>query len=230
MGGDQGGVVVGEEVVAEPQRSAGGEVGVGRAHQRDRALRVGLPARCVCEVGEVPRACDKSMRPSVDVHEGGEVLALGGVAAISEDELLDRVAGLARPGDEVVHLGAGGCASPRKRGKWNAPPLGSANEWHSCAVRTSTIIARVLNGDRLECQVVSPAGKRLTLSGTTSDVEPRSTGRRCSSGNRAFIHNAWAFAKFTYLKVNLPSEEEQEGAEKRAKSHHKVAEWITDLC
>jgi pimeloyl-ACP methyl ester carboxylesterase len=88
----------------------------------------------------------------------------------------------------------------------------------------------VLNGDRLECQVVSPAGKRLTLSGTTSDVEPEVDGSTLLLGNRALVHNAWAFAKFTYLKVSLPSEEEQEGAEKRAKSHHKVAVWVTDLC
>ncbi len=42
----------------------------------------------------------------------------------------------------------------------------------------SSVVARVLDGDRLECQVVSPRGERLTLTGTTTDVEP--TDRRGS--------------------------------------------------
>ena len=87
----------------------------------------------------------------------------------------------------------------------------------------------MLKGDRLECQVVSPEGEKLTLTGYTSDVEPRVEGSAALLGNRALVHNAWAFAKFTYLKVNLPSQEEQRIAEKRAKAHHRVAAWIADL-
>ena len=96
-------------------------------------------------------------------------------------------------------------------------------------VSKSNVVARVLVGDRLECQVVSPQGDRLTLTGNTTDVEPKVEGSAELAGNHALVHNAWAFAKFTYLKVNLPSQEEQEGAEKRAKAHRDVAEWITDL-
>jgi len=96
-------------------------------------------------------------------------------------------------------------------------------------VSTSSVIARVLDGDRLECQVLSPRGNKLTLMGTTADIEPEVEGPAALQGNRALVHNAWAFAKFTYLKVNLPSEEEQEGAAKRAKAHQGVAAWITDL-
>jgi Protein of unknown function (DUF726) len=94
----------------------------------------------------------------------------------------------------------------------------------------TSVVARVLDGDRLECQIVSPQGKRLTLTGTTADVEPKSIdGAATLRGNRALVHNAWAFAKFTYLKVNLPSADEQKGAEKRSKAHREMAEWITDL-
>ena len=94
----------------------------------------------------------------------------------------------------------------------------------------SSVVARVLAGDRLECQIVSPRGKKLTLAGTTADVEPKTIdGAATLQGNRALVHNAWAFAKFTYLTVNLPSAEEQKGAQKRAKAHREVAEWITDL-
>lgn len=47
--------------------------------------------------------------------------------------------------------------------------------------------------------------------------------------NRALVHNAWAYAKFTYLKVNLPTQDEQDSAAKRAAAHRKVAAWIVQL-
>ena len=93
----------------------------------------------------------------------------------------------------------------------------------------SSVVARVLDGDRLECQVVSPRGERLTLTGCTTDVKPTVEGSAALAGNRALVDNAWAFTKFTFLKVNLPSEAEQKGAEKRAKAHREVAEWIAEL-
>jgi pimeloyl-ACP methyl ester carboxylesterase len=98
-----------------------------------------------------------------------------------------------------------------------------------CAMAKATVVTRVLNGDRLECRVVSPQGSALTLSGQTSDVEPDLDGSDALGGNRALVHNAWAFAKFTHLKVSLPTQAEQKNAEKRAKGHHKVAEWIAAL-
>ena len=44
------------------------------------------------------------------------------------------------------------------------------------AVPKSKVVARVLSGDLLECQVESPAGERLALTGKTSDVEPETLG------------------------------------------------------
>ncbi len=94
----------------------------------------------------------------------------------------------------------------------------------------SSVIARVLDGDQLECQVVSPLGETMTLTGSTRDVEPAGVdGSDVLSCNRALVDNAWAFAKFTYLKVNLPSQAEQDSAAKRAQTHQEVAEWIADL-
>ena len=43
-------------------------------------------------------------------------------------------------------------------------------------VSKSSVVARVLDGDRLECQVVSPRGERLTLTGNTAEVEPDGRG------------------------------------------------------
>ena len=56
----------------------------------------------------------------------------------------------------------------------------------------------------------------MTLSGSTSDVEPSAKGSLALKKNPALIHNAWAFAKFTYQKVNLPTKDEQRSAEKSA--------------
>lgn len=98
------------------------------------------------------------------------------------------------------------------------------------AMSKSTVVARVLVGDRLECRIESRRGAELRLTGTTADVEPQTIdGAAQFRDNRALVHNAWAFAKFTYLKVNLPSEKEQKGAEKRASAHQEIAEWIADL-
>jgi hypothetical protein len=40
------------------------------------------------------------------------------------------------------------------------------------AMAKSSVVARVLEGDRLQCKVTTPAGHRLTLSGGTRDTLP----------------------------------------------------------
>lgn len=47
--------------------------------------------------------------------------------------------------------------------------------------------------------------------------------------NRALVHNAWAYAKFTQSKVGLPTPAEQASAARRAKAHQVVTEWLADL-
>lgn len=81
----------------------------------------------------------------------------------------------------------------------------------------------------MQCEIVSPKVGTLTLSGETSDIEPEIEGSEVLAANRALIHNAWAYAKFTWLKVNLPTRDEQEAADKRAETHRDVAVWIADL-
>lgn len=98
------------------------------------------------------------------------------------------------------------------------------------AMPKPTVVARLLEGDRLQCQISSPWGLTLTLAGSTTDVEPEVIeGAEQLSGNRALVDNAWAFAKFTHLKVSLPSPEEQKRAEQLADAHHATAEWLADL-
>lgn len=107
--------------------------------------------------------------------------------------------------------------------------VGASTEWHDALVAKSNVVARVLDGDRLECQIVSPRGERIMLTGSTTELEACLLGPDAFTSNRALVHNAWAFAKFTYLKVNLPSHEEQRAAGKRAEAHRELAEWITAL-
>jgi pimeloyl-ACP methyl ester carboxylesterase len=92
-----------------------------------------------------------------------------------------------------------------------------------------TVVARVLEGDRLECQVTPEHGEQLTLTGKTTDVEPTVESSSPLQEYQAIVDNAWAFAKFTYLKVHLPSHEEQKVAAKNAKAHRSVTEWMVGL-
>lgn len=91
------------------------------------------------------------------------------------------------------------------------------------------IVARVLEGGRLECRATSPRDKTLKLTGAVEDVEPSVEGSEDLEANRALLHNAWAYAKFTFRKVSLPTPEEQQQADRLARAHKRIAEWITDL-
>lgn len=94
----------------------------------------------------------------------------------------------------------------------------------------SSVVARVLDGDRLECRIVSIHGDEVILTGGTKDLEPAVEGSSTVlSGNPTLLHNAWAYAQYNHLKVNLPTEAEQQSAEKHAEAHHDVAAWIADV-
>lgn len=93
----------------------------------------------------------------------------------------------------------------------------------------SQVVARLLDGDVLVCTVTSPNGQSLTLTNNGDDLAPVVEGSEVLASNRALIDNAWAHARFTKMKVQLPSEEEQKAASKRAEAHRDVAEWIAEL-
>lgn len=95
-------------------------------------------------------------------------------------------------------------------------------------MQKSEVVARVLDGNRIQCQIISARGQKLTLLGNTTDEEPEFE-RGSFGDNRALVVNAWAFAKARFDAVNLPDQEEQKNAAKRAEAHQKTAEWIADL-
>lgn len=92
----------------------------------------------------------------------------------------------------------------------------------------SEILFRVLDGARIQCDVVSPREYRLTLTGSNTDVEPE-VGEGLLGNNRALVTNAWAFALAKYEAVTLPDQDLQKAAEKRAKEFKKVAAWIAEV-
>lgn len=51
---------------------------------------------------------------------------------------------------------------------------------------------------------------KLNLIVSSADPAPEVDGSAALQGNRALMTNAWAYAKFTHLKVSLPSQHEQE--------------------
>ncbi|TJY69463.1 DUF726 domain-containing protein [Arthrobacter sp. CAU 1506] len=94
-------------------------------------------------------------------------------------------------------------------------------------MQKSEVVFRFLDGTRVQCQIVSPRGQKLTLSGNINEEPEFEMGGL--GDNRALVGCAWAFAKAKYEAVTLPDQEQQKNAEKRAGSHQKVAEWIADL-
>ena len=94
----------------------------------------------------------------------------------------------------------------------------------------SMAVARILDGDRLECRIQSAQGETLTLTGNSIDLDPTVEGSQAElTENLALRHNAWAFAQFTHLKVSLPTDDGQRIAEKRARAHRAVTVWIADV-
>jgi hypothetical protein len=71
----------------------------------------------------------------------------------------------------------------------------------------------------------------MTLTGAIGELEPLIDDDAYAdfSGNRALVTNAWAYARFTFDAVNLPNEEEQKAAAKRAEAHRAEAAWIAEL-
>jgi hypothetical protein len=78
-------------------------------------------------------------------------------------------------------------------------------------MQKSEVVARVLEGNRIQCDVVSPRGQKLTLSGGTTDEVPEFEEGGLGD-NRALVANAWAFAKARYDAVSLPDQEQQKNA------------------
>jgi hypothetical protein len=75
----------------------------------------------------------------------------------------------------------------------------------------SEVVFRVLDGNRIQCQVLPPEGQRFTLSGSSTDEVPEFE-KGVLGDNRALVTNAWAFAIAKYEAVTMPDPEQQKNA------------------
>jgi hypothetical protein len=92
-----------------PQLRLRGEAQVERPRDAQGAPGMRVPPRSRGKLREVLCALDGARGPSTKVLGGREEGALVAVAAgVGEDQVVDAVVGVARPGEEVVDAGGGG--------------------------------------------------------------------------------------------------------------------------
>ncbi|MFW0796185.1 DUF726 domain-containing protein [Gordonia sp. CPCC 205515] len=83
--------------------------------------------------------------------------------------------------------------------------------------------------DGMVCDLRSPMGLQLNLTGTLETIEPTVQGDDAMMSNPALVHNAWAFAKHEkqFRKYKLP--EKKKSHRKQADAHAKTAKAIAEL-
>ncbi|MDG3012629.1 DUF726 domain-containing protein [Rhodococcus sp. D2-41] len=79
------------------------------------------------------------------------------------------------------------------------------------------------------CEVRSPMGLLLRLTGAIEDIEPTTEGDAAMLANRALIHNAWAYAKNEKLFRKFKTPEKKESHRRTADAHATTAEKIAGL-
>lgn len=95
-------------------------------------------------------------------------------------------------------------------------------------MQKTEIVARVIDGNRIHCRVTSPTGRVLELSGATDSVSPNFEQSGLGT-NRMLVNSAWAFALDRHAAVDLPDQQQQQHAEKRAQKHRKTVEWLAEV-
>ena len=82
----------------------GYDVAVGAAHQCEGAVRIAEPTRGSGGVSELGAPAVKAITPPLEMVMANEVITLGEVAPVSEDQVLDGVVRPARPRHEVIDV------------------------------------------------------------------------------------------------------------------------------
>jgi len=81
----------------------------------------------------------------------------------------------------------------------------------------------------MTCEVRSPYGLKLHLSGTLDIIEPEAAGDEAMTANPALIHNAWAYAKHEKQYRRLKDLEKRKSHRKQADDYAKTAVAIAEL-
>lgn len=83
--------------------------------------------------------------------------------------------------------------------------------------------------DGMICEVRSPMGRRLTVTGKLTDIEPAAEGDEVMVRNPALRHNAWAYAKNEKMFRRIKAEEKKRSHRRLADSHAVTAAKIAAL-
>ena len=96
-------------------------------------------------------------------------------------------------------------------------------------MESAAVSFKPVSHDGMICEVRSPQGRRLRLTGTLSAVEPEADGDDVMVENPALVHNAWAYAKHEKQYRKFKNEEKRASHRKQADAHSKTAEKIAEL-
>lgn len=93
----------------------------------------------------------------------------------------------------------------------------------------TTINFKPVSHSGMSCEVRSPLGYRLVVSGTLDEVEPQVEGDPQMTNNVALIHNTWAYSRQEKLSRKSRNEDVKKGHKQQAKSFANVIEGLAPL-
>jgi pimeloyl-ACP methyl ester carboxylesterase len=94
---------------------------------------------------------------------------------------------------------------------------------------SAAVLFKPVSHDGMICEVRSPQGRLLRLTGTLSTIEPKAEGDDAMVENPALVHNAWAYAKHEKQYRRFKNEEKRISHRKQADAYAKTAEKIAEL-
>ena len=94
---------------------------------------------------------------------------------------------------------------------------------------SAAVSFKPVSHDGMICEVRSPQGRLLRLTGTLSTIEPKAEGDDAMVENPALVHNAWAYAKHEKQYRRFKNEEKRTSHRKQADAYAKTAEKIAEL-
>lgn len=94
---------------------------------------------------------------------------------------------------------------------------------------SSPLAVTIGESGELTCEVHTPMGRPLELSGRASDIEPRTRGDNRMCNNEALVHNAWAAAKYHQAFVEATDEKLKTDHLTQYKAHAATTTTIATL-
>lgn len=94
---------------------------------------------------------------------------------------------------------------------------------------SAAVSFKPVSHDGMMCEVRSPHGRVLRLTGKLETIEPEVEGDDAMLANPALVHNAWAYAKHEKQYRKFKAEEKRTSHRKQADAHAETAGKIAEL-